>query len=534
MIAPLPPKSSSAPDLAERRWKVAAYASLAVLCLSLVIISLDNTILNVALPVMVRDLHASTSQLQWIVDAYAITFAGLLLPAGSLGDRVGRKQVFLSGLLIFAAGSAASAFSTKVDELIGARALMGIGAAAIMPSTLSLLTTVFRRAPERKSAIGLWSASSGIGIAAGPIAGGWLLEHYWWGSIFLINVPMALVGALAAIWLVPGSRDPEARPSDFLGAMTSVVAMTLLLWSVIETPVRGWRSAPIVITGVAGLVAVAALVAWERRSAHPMLVLEAFDDRRFSVSMIVAGLVIFALSGALFVLTQYLQFSLGYSPLATGLRILPVAGILGVAAVVSTFLDRFVGSKVLVSSAMVVVSAGLWQLSSTSTAEGFHHALVGILLLGTGAGLALPLTTDAVVGALPPARLGVGSATNSSAIQLGGAVGVAVIGSVLASRYQGTMAPLLSGHAVPAAARAAILGSLGGALEVSRLAGGSVGLLLAKTARAAFINGMDLALKVGSVVALASAMVALLFLPSRHRNQVVPGSHPLRRASDLR
>ena len=495
-----------------RRWAV-----LAVLCVSLLIVSLDNTILNIALPTLVRVLHATDSQLQWIVDIYACVFAGLLLVAGSIGDRIGRKKVFCAGLAIFAAGSAGSAFSTSVSSLVATRAVMGLGAACIMPATLSIITDVFRDPQDQARAIGIWSATTGLGIAIGPIAGGWLLAHYWWGSVFLVNVPVATLGLAMALWLVPDSADPQRRTIDVFGAVLSTTGLALLLWAIIEAPVRGWHSLLVVGAGAGAVAILVGFVVWERRSSHPMLVLEPFGNRRFSVAMVAIALAVFGLMGALFVLTQYLQFSLGFSALGAGIRILPIAAVLAVAAVSSTYLDRWLGTKVVVASGLLIVAAGFWQLTTTTTAQGFGHALLGMVLLGLGAGLIIAPATASVMGSLPRERAGVGSAINGTALQVGGALGVAVVGSILAARYQGMMTHTLAGHVVPAVARHAILGSVGGALTVARMAGGSLGTALTTAARHAFVDGMDLALLVGVVVVSASAALVAIALPSRGR-----------------
>jgi EmrB/QacA subfamily drug resistance transporter len=499
-----------------RRWAV-----LAVLCVSLLVVSLDSTIINIVLPTLVDDLHATESQLQWIVDVYSCVFAGLLLVAGSVGDRVGRKKVFVVGLLIFALGSGGSALSTSVTTLVVARGVMGLGAACIMPATLSIITDVFRDPEEQSRAIGIWSGTTGLGIAVGPIVGGWLLAHFWWGSVFLINVPIALLGLAAALWLVPDSADPARRRIDVPGALLSVLGLGLLLYAIIDIPTHGWHSSLVLGSGVAALVLLGAFVVWERRAAEPMLVLESFGDRRFSVAMVAVALAVFALMGALFVLTQYLQFSLGFSAFGTGLRILPIAAILAVAALVSSTLDRWLGTKVVVAVGLLIVAGGLWQLTTTTTAEGFGHGLAGMLLLGLGAGLIIAPATASVMGSLPRERAGVGSATNSTALQVGGALGVAIIGAVLSSRYQHGMTRVLAGRAVPAAASSAILGSLGGALAVAKIAGGALGVSLVVAARHAFVDGMDRALLVGAAVVTASAVLVTVALPARRRDQGV-------------
>jgi len=507
-----------------RRW-----AGLAVLCVSLLVVSLDSTILNIALPTLVRQLHATESELQWIVDVYSCVFAGLLLLGGTLGDRVGRKKVFVVGLAVFAGGSAASAFSPSVVPLVAARGVMGLGAASIMPATLSIITDIFREPDIQRKAIGIWSGTTGLGIAIGPIVGGWLLAHFWWGSVFLVNVPVALLGLIAALWLVPESSDPRRRPIDVPGGILSTVGLGLLLWSIIEVPVRGWGSLAVIGAGTAAVVLLVGFVVWERHTPHPMLLLAPFADRRFSVAMATVALAVFALMGALFVLTQYLQFSLGYSALGAGVRILPISALLAVAALSSTTLDRWLGTKAVVTGGLVIVAAGLWQMTTTVEGEGFGHALVGMALLGLGAGLILAPATTSVMGALPRQRAGVGSATNSTALQVGGALGVAIIGAVVAARYQGSMTPLLTGHAIPPAARSAILGSIGGAQTVAHAVGGTLGAALSGAASRSFISGMDAALRVGAAVVAASAILAAVALPSRRRGpsgEDDPGAPP--------
>jgi len=493
-----------------RRWWV-----LVVLCTSLLIVSLDNTILNVALPSIVRDFHASSSELQWIVDSYAVLFAGLMLVFGSIGDHVGRKRVFVAGLVVFATGSAMSAFSGSPHWLIASRAFMGVGGAAIMPSTLSILTNVFTEERDRARAIGMWSGTTGIGIAVGPIAGGWLLAHFWWGSVFLINVPIALAGALGALWLVPESRDPAARRPDPVGGGLSTVGMGLLLWGIIEAPDLSWSSARVVGALALAAVVLGSFVLWERHSTHPMLDLSFFRSRRFSAAIGSMSFVIFALMGALFLLTQYLQFALGYSPLAAGLRVGPVALVILVVAPLSSLLVRAVGTKVIVATGMATIAIGLALLSATTVAGHYGAALPALVLLGIGTGLAFAPSTESVMGSVPRERTGVGSATNGTALQLGGALGVGVLGSLLASRYQGRLDPVLALRGAPAAARHLVDGSLGGALAVAQHVGGAQGAALATLAREAFVSGMDLAMVVGAAVASVGAVLVLVFLPSR-------------------
>ena len=503
--------SGASPDVpgASRRW-----LALVVLCVSLLIVTLDNTVLNVVLPVLVRDLHATSTQLQWIVDAYVIVFAGLLLAAGSVADRVGRKRTFLAGMVVFAAGSTWAAFSGDVGMLIAARASMGIGGALIMPSTLSIITDMFRDPGERQRAIGLWAGTSGLGVALGPIIGGLLLAHYWWGSVFLINVPIAVVGLALAIPLVPDSRKAQAPSPDVVGTLLSVAGLGLVLWSIIEAPTRGWSSARVIASGVAGLIVLAGFVLWERISTHPMLNLSFFRVRSFSAAVPSVAMVTFGLFGALFVLTQYLQFSLGFTPLETGVRVLPAAGAVAICAPLSALLVRAIGTKVTVALGLLIIAGGLWQISGATVTTTYAGTVAGMILLGVGAGLAIPSATASVMGSVPRGDTGVGSATNGAFMQVGGALGVAVIGSLLNTRYQDKMTAALAGQHVPHEAMTAILGSLGGALAVAQQAGGEVGQMLASLARSAFVSAMDLGLRAGAAAAIAGAIIALAALPS--------------------
>ncbi len=486
-----------------------------MLCVPLLIVSLDTTVLNVALPTLVRKLHAATSELQWIVDAYVLVFGGLMLVAGSLADRVGRKRTFLAGLAAFAAGSTWAAFSGSVGELIAARASMGIGAALIMPSTLAIITSMFTDQGERQRALGFWAGTSGAGLALGPIVGGLLLAHLWWGSVFLINVPVALAGLLVAVPLVPDSKDPHAPPMDSLGSALSITGLGLLLWAIIEAPVNGWSSALVLGVGAGGLAVLVTFVAWEHMCPHPMLNLHYFAARRFSAAVLCNGLLAFGLYGALFVLTQLLQFQLGYTPLQAGVRVLPAAAAIAVMAPLSTVLVRRLGTKLTVTAGLLLAAAGLWHISGATVTTTYSYTVTGMVMLGIGAGLVIPPSTGAVMGSLPAAHTGVGSATNGSFMQVGGALGVAIIGSLLSTRYQHRITDALAPFHVPHTVLQTIRGSLGGALEVAGQLGGVTGETLTRFARSAFISGMDLGLLTAAVVALAGAVLAALALPSR-------------------
>ncbi len=495
-----------------RRW-----ATLSVLCVSLLLISIDNTILNVALPSIVRSLHATSSQLQWIVDAYAVVFAGLLLSLGALGDRVGRKWVFLAGLAAFAGGSAFSAWSGSPDRLVLARFCMGVGAAAIMPSTLSILTNVFSADRDRARAIGIWSGTTGLGVAVGPILGGFLLDHYWWGSVFLINVPIAVAAIVATLWLVPNSRNLRPKRTDLLGALLSMIGLGLLLWAIIEAPNRSWTS-PLTLGALgAAVVAIVGFVLWERSIDHPMLPLQFFRKRRFSAAIASLALVLFALLGMFFLMTQYLQFVLGFSPLQTGLRIAPIALVLLVAAPLSVLLARthWLGTKPVVVAGMLLIAVGLVLLSHITVHSSYTGLLPAFFLIGTGVGLAMAPSTESVMGSLSAAEAGVGSATNDTALQIGGALGVGVLGTVLNAHYRSQMSSLLTGIRIPGSIRNVVLGSLGGAQAVAQHVPGAAGRALYSTARESFVTGMDQALIVAAAVVGVAGLVVLLVLPNR-------------------
>ncbi len=419
---------------------------LAVVCVSALIINVDNTILNVALPTLVRDLHATSSQLQWIVDSYAMVFAGLLLVGGSLGDRFGRKRLFLLGLAVFAGASVGAALSGSVDLLIAWRAAMGAGAALTIPSSLSIINDVFRDPAERARAIGAWGGTIGLGIAVGPIAGGLLLARFWWGSIFIVNVPIVVAGILGALVLVPDSKNASAERPDPGGAVLSIAGLGLLLWAIIEAPAKGWASGEVVGAGLASLAVLGAFVGWEARSRHPMLKLGFFSDRRFSVAAAAELLGTFGLLGTLFLQTQFLQFDLGYSPLRAGLCILPLAAVLVVSAALAPIAARVIGIKFTVAAGLAAIAGGLWQISAVSGLTTTYGQVVpGLLLIGLGAGLLIPTATNSVVGSVPQGDSGIGSASNAVALQVGGALGVAVIGSVMSTRYQDHLTAALAG-----------------------------------------------------------------------------------------
>lgn len=494
----------------QRRWW-----TLAVLCFSLLVIGLDNTILNVALPTLVRDLHASASDLQWMVDAYILVFAGLLLTAGSLGDRFGRKKALSVGLLIFLGGSILSAFSGSASLLIATRALMGVGGALIMPATLSILTNTFTVPTERAKAIGVWAGVSGIGIAVGPVAGGWLLQHFWWGSVFLVNVPVVLVALIAGHYFVPDSRDPSSPKLDPVGAGLSIAGLTALIWAIIEAPSHGWGSPAIVLGYAVAVVILGIFVAWERHSDHPMLDIRVFENPRFSAASASITLVFFAMFGSFFVITQYLQIVRDYTAFQAGVRMAPIALVLFVAAPASSTFVRWFGSKVVVAGGLTIAAIGLAIFGGLRVQSGYGSVLLAIMVLGLGMALTMAPATESIMGSLPREKAGVGSAVNDTTRQVGGALGVAILGSLLSSGYASRVASAIAGHGLSAAAAASARDSVGSAVAAAHALGGSQGAAVAAAARNSFMGAMRPTMFAAAGVALTGALIVLAFLPAR-------------------
>jgi EmrB/QacA subfamily drug resistance transporter len=491
-----------------RRWQ-----ALIVLALSLLVVSVDNTILNVALPTIREELDASSSQLQWIVDSYLLVFAGLLLAAGTLGDRFGRRRALFAGLGIFGLGSALAAISGSSTELIASRALMGVGAAAIMPTTLSILTNIFPK-EERPKAIAIWAAVAGMGIAIGPISGGFLIENFAWSSIFLVNLPIVAIGLVAGAVLIPESRDPAQPRLDFPGIGLSIAGLTAVVWGLIEASERGWTDGTILAAFGAGAAILALFVLWERRAREPMLDVTVFRNLRFSAANISITFVFFALMGVMYFLTTYLQSVLGYSALEAGVRMTPIAVGLILASRLSVALTARVGTKVVVSAGLALVGVALGAFTDVGVDTPYFTKVAGSLTaMGFGMGLAMAPATDAIMGSLPKAKAGIGSAMNDVVRELGGTLGVAVLGSVVSTSYASAMGSATAG--LPSEAAEAASDSVGGAHEVAAEVGGGAAAKLVALADASFIDAMTTAAGVAAAVALAGALIAAAFLPSR-------------------
>src|ERR1700754_16234 len=414
--------------------------ALLFICLSVFVISVDATIVNVALPTLSRELDADTAQLQWIVDAYTLVMAGLMLSEGSLSDRFGRRGWLSVGLALFATTSAFAAQVNTADGLIAARAAMGVGAAVIFPTTLSLITNIFTDPVKRAKAIGLWAAMVGVGVAAGPISGGWLLEHFSWGSIFMVNVPVAAVAILGGWLFVPTSRDPAAPPIDLPGLILSSIGVTALVYTVIEAPNWGWGSVHTAAGFAVSVVVLAAFALWERRTPHPMLDVSVFFNRRFSGGSLAVTAGFLTLFGFIFVITQYFQFIKGYTAFETGVRLLPVAGSIALASIAGPRLVVRIGSTAVVAGGLVAFAAGLAWASTADAATPYVEIALQMLLLGGGLGLTTAPATESIMGSLSADKAGVGSAVNDTTRELGGTLGVAIVGSVFASIYSSRLA----------------------------------------------------------------------------------------------
>jgi EmrB/QacA subfamily drug resistance transporter len=502
--APISAEAGRPVDENPRRWVI-----LGVLCLALLIVGIDGTIVNVALPSLVREIGATSTELQWIVDAYTIVFAGFLLIAGNTGDRLGRKKCFVLGLTIFTAGSLGCSLVSTPNALILLRGVQGLGAAFVMPATLSILTNVFSNRAERTRAIGLWAGVSGLGVAIGPLAGGYLLGHFWWGAIFLVNVPIGVVTIIAALLIVPESRDLHAPALDLFGAVLSIVGLISLLYGIIEGPSRGWGDPLVVGCFVLAVVALTSFVLWERHTDHPILDVTFFADPRFSAASIAITLVFFALFGTLFFVSQYLQFVLGYSALQSGVRLLPVA----LARMVASF-----GRKKVVTLGLVLTAFALLLFSRATDTSGYPLVGLVLVIIGIGMGMAIAPATDSIMGSVPPEKAGVGSAMNDTTREIGGALGVAILGSITTAVYTSTITgnPDFSKlQAASPAGAAAVKESVGAAAIVAEKLPAALGKALTTAANDAFIHAVDRSVLVGAFVALLGAAVAWFFLPAR-------------------
>ncbi|MEV1065268.1 MFS transporter [Streptomyces sp. NPDC050263] len=496
-----------------RRWW-----ALLVLCLSLLIVVMANTSLIVAAPDMTKDLGLSSSDLQWVIDGYTVPYAALMLVLGAIGDKHSRRGALILGLLIFAGGSVTGGLVDGTSLVIAARAIMGVGAAVVMPATLSLLVAIFPRA-ERAKAITAWSATSGLAIAAGPLAAGWLLEDHAWGSTFLMNVPIAVLGVVGALLLVPPSKAEGMGRIDYVGGLLSIVSVGSLVYATIAGPHFGWGTGPITAAVVAG-VGMIAFVAWELRHPHPMLDVRKFRERPFSGSMLAVLFFFFGTFGSIYYSTQFLQFVLGYDALETGVRLLPLAGAVFLGAAVTGRLAPKPGVKAVVGAGMVIGTAGVFLLTQIESDSTYTDFLAPLLMLGFAIGLSLSPATDTIMGSFPESELGVGGGANDTALELGASLGIAVLGSFLATSYKDKLTDLVGGH-LPAAALDTAKDSAGGGLAVAEQVAKSPdgGLrqaqALVDAVHESFAHAIAHTSLIGAIVMAAGTVIVIAVLPGR-------------------
>ena len=493
---------------------------LAAMATSLVLIVAGVSSLNLALPSIRDALAASNTELLWIVDSYGLVFAGLLLPAGAFGDRYGRKEALVAGLVILFGGALAATFAATPLVLIGARSVMGIGAALVMPATLSILTVVFPPS-ERAKAIAVWVGFAGAGGALGVLAGGILLDFFWWGSVFFINVPIALVVLISVIAIVPTSRDEEQRPLDIGGSLLSIAGLGILLFGIIEGPERGWTDSFVLsLFGVAAAL-ILLFVLWELRAKAPMLDPRYFKDRNFTLGSLAITASFLAMFGFFLLVTLYLQFAQGHSPLGAAVRTIPFAFVMIAIAPRSPELANRFGPRVTVVGGMLMLAGGLVGLSFLAVASPYWHLLVWLVTLSAGMAVLMPPSTTAIVSSLPQSKAGVGSAVNDTTREVGGAIGIALLGSLVSVGYRAGIDDAVAG--LPPELAEAARDSIGAALGIAGEIGGEPGLALAAAAGTAFTDGVGLAFLVGAGIIVAAAAVIAVFHPRDHRPETQRG-----------
>ncbi|MER7204545.1 MFS transporter [Streptomyces sp. CB01635] len=475
-----------------QRWLI-----LGVICLAQLTVLLDNTVLNVAIPSLTRELDASTSDIQWMINAYSLVQSGLLLTAGSSADRYGRKKMLAAGLVLFGAGSLVAGLAQSTGQLIAARAGMGIGGALLMTTTLAVVVQIFDD-KERVRAIGLWATVNSLGFAAGPLIGGVMLDHFWWGAIFLINIPVAVIGLIAVIALVPESKNPLGDRPDLVGALLSTVGMTGVVYAIISGPQHGWTSAHVGISALVGLVVLGAFVVWELRIPYPMLDMHFFRNQQFTGAVAGAILVAFGMGGSLFLLTQHLQFVLGYGALEAGLRTAPMAltvVVLNLTGVGARILPKL-GTPATIATGMSCLAAGLAAIALLG-GDSYGGMLLGLVVMGAGISIAMPAMANAIMSAIPPEKAGVGAGVNGTLAEFGNGLGVAVLGAVLNSRFAALVS--VSAASLPAALAAAKSGA-----ERERIAD-------------AFSSGLETSQLVGAVAVLVGGLLAAALLRRAER-----------------
>ncbi|WNO73647.1 MULTISPECIES: MFS transporter [unclassified Streptomyces] len=494
MTATATETGTALPGRHPQRWII-----LGVICLAQLTVLLDNTVLSVAIPSLTRELDASTADIQWMINAYSLVQSGLLLTAGNAADRYGRKKMLVAGLALFGIGSLTAGLAQSSTQLIAARAGMGVGGALLMTTTLAVVVQIFDDT-ERVKAIGLWSTVNSLGFAAGPLIGGVMLDHFWWGAIFLVNIPVVAIGLFAVIALVPESKNPQGDRPDLLGALLSTIGMTAVVYAIISGPEHGWTSTQVVASAATGVLVLGVFVLWELRIPHPMLDMHFFRNQRFIGAVAGAILVAFGMGGSLFLLTQHLQFVLGYGPLDAGLRTAPLAltvVALNLTGVGARLLPR-IGTPGTIAVGMTLVSAGLASIALLG-ADGYGGMLLGLVTMGAGVALSMPAMANAIMGAIPPEKAGVGAGVNGTLAEFGNGLGVAVLGAVLNSRFAALVPAVAGAVSLPAALAAA-----GSPAERARISD-------------AFASGLETSQLVGAVAVLAGGLLAAMLLRRAER-----------------
>jgi EmrB/QacA subfamily drug resistance transporter len=499
----------SMPALAQspRRWW-----ALAALTLSVLVVGVDGTIISVALPTLAADLHADSAQLQWIGGAYLLALSVAMLPIGVLGDRYGHKRLLLSGIALFGVASAAGSLAGSPATVIASRAVLGLGAATVIPLSMALLPRIFSK-QELPRAIAVWTAAVALGLPVGPIVGGWLLNNFWWGSIFLFNVPIAVLALAAGAWLLPRDSKPDTEqrtdaPFDTLGTVLGALGIIALVYGTILIPSDGWTDPAVLLALIAGVALLTAFVRHERRRTHPIVNLALFADRRFRWGTLVAVFVNFIVTGALFVVPQYLEAVLGNDSFGTGQRILPLIGGLMAAATLSESLVSRLGARTIVPAGLLIVATGSLLGATTEISNGYSFAALWLALTGLGFGLAVVPATTLVMESLPDGDSGTGTSLLETVQQVGAVIGVAALGSLLGYGYLHR----IDTDGLPAQAADGARDSVAGANIVARQLHDPG---LATSAHEAFVHGMSLVLTTGGAMALVTAVLAALFLPGR-------------------
>jgi EmrB/QacA subfamily drug resistance transporter len=497
-----------APSIYERRWKI-----LATLCTSLLLVALGNSSLNLALPTLARELRLTSLELTWIVDIYALVFASLLFTTSAIADRYGRKIIMQLGLLVFLAGTVYAGFVANSGlEVIISRAIMGIGGAMVMPTTLSIIDNVFPRR-ERPKAIAIWSGIAGGGIALGSVLSGFLLEHYSWQSVFILSTVVGMIGFAFNQWLTPHSRDEKQTPVDWLGGALSMLALLGIVYGIIEAPSRGLDHLEVQLSLGIGLSMLAAFIWWQTRTNHPMLDMKLFKRKTFSVSALAVTLTFFALMGVFFSMSQLFQLVMGYGALESSLRTLPTFILMiGTAPLVPTIV-KHIGVRWTVTCGLLLVATAFVAMSQWPTVPNYWHVLGSMAVMMTGMSLTMTPATNMMMSSVPNNRAGMGSAMNDTTRELGGSLGVAVLGSVMSSGYEREIAEVV--RQLPQAAQEAASTSLAGAMEVAK-ALGSNGEQFSLAAKAAWMNGLSESMLIAAAIVMAAAVIAAIWLPHQH------------------